>query len=1054
MAQFKKPNNNGEMLEYQAELLSKVSDAVISTDINFNIKTWNKAAEKLYGWSEQEAKGKSIIELLKTDYLGQDEGQIIRDFTKEGLWEGEVIQYNKNGKKLYIDSSVTLLEDSSGDAVGAVAINRDITDCRKSEEAFRHEISGAPKSEILSALKESEEKFSKAFHSNSAGMLITTDSKIVEVNEAYAKLTGYKREELIGNSVTDLNLFSVEEREGLVKRLIKEGSVHNEEIKLNTRTGEKRPVLFTSEFIELNGKQSIFTIAYDIKERKKLEKSLQESESILKSFFNSNIIFMSVIELLDDDFIYKLPNKYMAEYIGLTIDEFEGKSAKELKISDFEREKWLNIFYQCLKSHEPISLEYQVPGRKSWFYGMVNLIDYPTLPRPHFSFVAFEITKRKNAEAKLEIEKRQLQAVIENIPVGIIIAEAPSGKLLLGNKQIDLIWGHPFLKAAEIGEYEQYKGFYKNGTPYKAEEWPLARSITTGEIVIDEEITILRGDGTKGFLSVSSAPIRDNENNIIMGVVIDVDITERKHIEDELKHARTHLEEQVEERTVELEDAYNELKESEEKYRTLFETAPVGIFHSTAEGKLIDANPELARIFGYDSPENLISIVNKSSFAEVLYLNPDSRSDYVKSAIKTGDWVKNENLYRRKDGEIMIGDLNFRSIGIGSKNNYLLEGFITDITERKKAEEGLKVAYSALRESEIKYSSIVENSDDAILLTSPDGRILTANSAAEKMFGYIEEEICKLGRSGILDTGDPNLPRMLEERARTGSTKGELTFIRSDGSKFPGEISTTLFKDRNGNDRTSMIIRDITKRKKIESEKEELIGELRRSNDELQQFAYITSHDLQEPLRTMGSYAGLLKHRYEGQLDEDADVFINYRVSGSIRMQDMIKGLLEYSRVGSRGEEFKEFNAEDALKTSLISLESSIKDNNVEITYDSLPVIFADEDQIVRVFLNLISNAIKFRKPDESPIINISAKKEKNEYIFSVSDNSIGMEQEYTDKIFEIFKRLHAIGEYEGAGIGLAIVKRIINRHGGRVWVESKYGVGSTFYFTIPLRSE
>ena len=168
------------------------------------------------------------------------------------------------------------------------------------------------------------------------------------------------------------------------------------------------------------------------------------------------------------------------------------------------------------------------------------------------------------------------------------------------------------------------------------------------------------------------------------------------------------------------------------------------------------------------------------------------------------------------------------------------------------------------------------------------------------------------------------------------------------------------------------------------------------------------------------------------------------------RMKEMIQGLLDYSRVGTKGKEFTKFNAQRGLNFALNNLKLSIEENNAEITYDDLPDIFADEDQITRVFQNLISNAIKFKKADEIPKIHISAKKEDNEYVFSVSDNSIGMEQEYGDKIFEIFKRLHAIGEYEGTGIGLAIVKRIIERHGGKIWVESSLGKGSTFYFTLP----
>ncbi|MGZ7210079.1 MAG: sensor histidine kinase, partial [Methanobacterium sp.] len=257
---------------------------------------------------------------------------------------------------------------------------------------------------------------------------------------------------------------------------------------------------------------------------------------------------------------------------------------------------------------------------------------------------------------------------------------------------------------------------------------------------------------------------------------------------------------------------------------------------------------------------------------------------------------------------------------------------------------------------------------------------------------------------------------------------------------------TTIIKDNKGNPKGMLAtIRDITERK-------EAINELERSNKELQSFAYITSHDLQEPLRSIASYAQLLQRRYEGKLDSDADDFIDFMVAGATRMKDQIQGLLDYSRVGTHGEEFNKFNAGDALNIALSNLKSSIDEYDADVNPDPLPDIVADESQITRVFQNLISNALKFRREGIQPKIHVSAQNKDDEYIFSVQDNGIGIEEQYNDRIFEVFKRLHAIGEYEGAGIGLAIVKRIIERHGGRLWVESEFGVGSTFYFSIPAK--
>jgi light-regulated signal transduction histidine kinase (bacteriophytochrome) len=232
----------------------------------------------------------------------------------------------------------------------------------------------------------------------------------------------------------------------------------------------------------------------------------------------------------------------------------------------------------------------------------------------------------------------------------------------------------------------------------------------------------------------------------------------------------------------------------------------------------------------------------------------------------------------------------------------------------------------------------------------------------------------------------------------------------------------------------------------------EAVINLKRSNAELQHFAYVASHDLQEPLRTISSFTQLLERRYKDKMDKDADEFMEYIVEAAKRMQQLIKDLLEYSRVTSQEEEFKLTNTEEIIEEIISDLQITIEENNAEITYDSLPEIWADKRLLTQVFQNLIFNPIKYRKPDEPPKIHISARKDENNkyYIYSVSDNGIGIEKQYFDRIFMIFQRLHTQEAYQGTGIGLAIVKKIIDNHGGRIWVESTLGKGSTFYFTIP----
>ena len=235
------------------------------------------------------------------------------------------------------------------------------------------------------------------------------------------------------------------------------------------------------------------------------------------------------------------------------------------------------------------------------------------------------------------------------------------------------------------------------------------------------------------------------------------------------------------------------------------------------------------------------------------------------------------------------------------------------------------------------------------------------------------------------------------------------------------------------------------------NELRELVDSLAVSNRELEQFAYVASHDLQEPLRMVTSFTQLLEKRYKGHIDDDADEYIDFIVEGAHRMKDLIDDLLVFSRFNTQAKEFELFDLNNALNGVLSYLQTYIVENNTQITYDPLPLIVGDSSQIQQLFQNLLSNAIKFQD-DEPPRIHISADESSDEWKFGVSDNGIGIDPEYQEQIFNVFKRLHTRIEYPGTGIGLSICKKIVERHGGRIWVKSKLGEGSTFYFTIPKK--
>ncbi|MGB9978457.1 PAS domain-containing sensor histidine kinase [Methanobacterium sp.] len=390
------------------------------------------------------------------------------------------------------------------------------------------------------------------------------------------------------------------------------------------------------------------------------------------------------------------------------------------------------------------------------------------------------------------------------------------------------------------------------------------------------------------------------------------------------------------------------------------------------------------------------------------------------------------------------------------KNNRVTGAIITanNVTGCKRTEV-------ALKESEEKFREIFNKANDMITLVELEengypGRFLEVNDVATERLGYSRKEMLGMKITEIIS---PEYRSQVAKNAGNLKENKHVTFeivhITKWGSKIPVEVSTHIFKLR-GNNVILAISRDIRERKQSERKLKGLVENLKSSNEELEQFIYCAYHDLQEPLRTVASYTQLIGHRYKDKLDDDANDFINFAVDGALRMQQIIQDLLEYSSVITKGGEFKTVNLEDTLNEAILNLNTIIMDNNAEIAHDELPIIAADKEQIVKLFGNLIENAIKFRKESEPPKIHISvsADKKNREYVFSVSDNGIGLESQYAEQIFVIFQRLHTLDKYPGNGIGLAISRRIVERHGGHIWVKSEPQKGATFYFTIPYDIE
>ncbi len=534
----------------------------------------------------------------------------------------------------------------------------------------------------------------------------------------------------------------------------------------------------------------------------------------------------------------------------------------------------------------------------------------------------------------------------------------------------------------------------------------------SGKEIYDEELQMKTKDGNHIWISLSVKPVLDANGKIIESRSIVRDITERKQVEQELK-----------------------IKEF------AIRSSINAIAIANLKGILTYVNPSFLTLWGYSSDTEVLGNFNRDYWKA-----KEKANEIVEHIQKTGNWV-GELSAKKKDGSYFYVQLSASMIyDITSKPISILASFI-DITDRKKVEQKLK-------ESEEKYRELANSLPQVIAETDERGNLTFVNKNAYSVFGYTPDDFNKgLNALQMLIPEDrkramENIKRVLRGKKVEKMEDNEYTALRKDGSTFPIIIysSPIIYNDISVGTRS--IIIDITDRKKAEKEITNALEEIKRSNAELEQFAYVASHDLQEPLRMVSGFANLLEKRYRESLDEDARDFIDFIIDGAKRMHNLINDLLTFSRIGTQGKVFKPTDMNVVLEASLNNVRISANETNTIITNDPLPVIIADESQMVQLLQNLISNAIKFHG-SVTPKIHISGEVKKDEWIFTVRDNGIGIDSKNFERIFVIFQRLHKKGEYLGTGIGLAVCKKIVQRHGGKIWVESKLKKGTTFYFTI-----
>jgi PAS domain S-box-containing protein len=377
----------------------------------------------------------------------------------------------------------------------------------------------------------------------------------------------------------------------------------------------------------------------------------------------------------------------------------------------------------------------------------------------------------------------------------------------------------------------------------------------------------------------------------------------------------------------------------------------------------------------------------------------------------------------------------------------------SDITDQKRFVDEQSRLLRQAEAAEARFRGLLESAPDAIVISDSHGRVQIVNRQTEVLFAYERVELL----------GQP-VEMLLPERLRPGHEGHRTEYVaqprtrpmgaglelfgrRKDGIEFPVEISLSPMQS-DGELLVTAVIRDVTERKRAEEQLKTIAADLARSNAELEQFAYVASHDLQEPLRMVASYTQLLKRRYATKLDHDADEFIDFAVDGARRMQELINDLLAYSRVGTRALHLETVDVGALVDGIVGDLTFALEESGGIITHGELPTVRADAIQLRQLFQNVLANAIKFCG-DRPPEVRVTSEADRDELRFTVQDSGIGIEPQYLDRIFVLFQRLHTRADYPGTGIGLAICKKIVERHGGRIWVESELGRGTSIHFTL-----
>lgn len=1054
-----------ERIRFQASLLDAVDQAIIATDLTGNIIFWNRYAEDLYGWQKEEMIGRRLRNYIVPEEFEEKAKEIMVQLRAGGRWSGEFLVTRRDGTTIPVLVTDSPIFDDKGQMIGIIGVSIDISERKRIEEAVRESeerlrliISHSP--DIIFS-QDCDLRYTWIANPASSvtheQVLGKTDFDLLPREEAQ-KLTKTKRAVLETGISTRL------------ETALSPGGIARfyDTIYEPLRDSEGNIVGVAGYSRDITERKSAEDererlLAAESKAREKAEHNRERITSLMTitARLAGAVTIDDIADVIIDQGIFTL--RASAGSIELLTDD--GEYLEVVRAIGYPRE--------VLEQYSRFSLSASIPIADSVRSGEYLFIEsrdellarYPNLAAPtsitkNQSYAALPLAvkgkvigalglsfdkarefngedrsflislawqcaqaldrahlyeKERKARTEAERTRGQLEAILQQMPSGVIIAEVPSGKLILGNEQVTRIWRHPFIPSVNIKQYFEYKGFHPDGRPYQAEEWPLARTILSGEIVTKEEIDILRGDGTHGTILVNSVPIRDQERNIVAGMAVFYDITEQKK-------------------------AQKELRESEIKYRIIADNTYAWEFWLSTERQLLYISPSCEKVTGYtahefeEKPDLMLDI-----------LHSDDRGLFVTHRCEIGAENTAEELeFRiiRRDGEVRwighvcqpVFDSNGSFMGRRGSNR--------DITERKRAEENLR--------SERDFSeSLINTAQAIVLLMDTEGRIIRFNPFMEELSGYLLEEVRgKDWFSNFLPERDRDWVREVFKRAVNNiQTRGNVNpIITKDGRELEIEWWDKTLKDTIG--RTIGVLSiglDVTER--ILAHKQ--IEEMNRMKD---QFITVAAHELKTPVTIMKGYAQTLL-RSGKEVPPQMRKVLEAIDRGANRIDGIVGDLLDITQLlAGRLDLIKESIDLPAFVEQVIDrVALTVSKHQIRLLKAEPVVIQGDRERLEQVLVNLCDNAVRYSPAGGN--VDLEVTLQDHEVMVSVRDFGIGIPKENQSHIFERFYRAHTGTPYDygGMGVGLFISGEIVSRHGGRMWFESEEGKGSTFYFSLPV---